>query len=140
MNTNEELLAMLKDVAKQLDDAANGRLFRVDGERVVIEDIDEYMEAHGIEDGEELELVTVANILDEDSLGDIRWEVNNKGEMFSGRVCTGFGGPNIYITDCEARGYWGFGGPVVVDLSDKASDDAWNYFADAWECAKCSFR
>lgn len=138
MNTNEELLAMLKDTAKQLDDAANGRLYRIDGERVVIEDVDEWLEAHDIE--EEPEVVTVADILSEDSLGDIRWEVNDRGEMFSGRVCTGFGGPNIYITDCEVRGYWGFSGPVVVDLSDKASDDAWDYFADAWDCAKCSFR
>ena len=138
MNTNEELLAMLKDTAKELDDAANGRLFLIDGERVVIEDVDEWLDAHDTD--EELEMVTVANILEEDSLGDIHWEVNNRGEMFSGRVCTGFGGPNIYITNCEVRGYWGFEGPVVVDLSDKAKNDAWDYFANEWECAKCSFR
>lgn len=133
MNTKTELFELCKDRAEELAHAAEGNLYLIDGCREVIKDLDAYMEAHEGED--EPQAVTVADILGEDSLGDLHFEVNQRGELYNGKTIVAFGGPNVWIDCDEVRGYWGTDEERYT-LSPNAREAVMDWFAEQWDCAR----
>ncbi len=135
-STNERLAAIVADRAEELNAAAVGNLYEIDDERKVIDDMDAWMDAHEGED--EPQAVSIARILEEDSLGDLHFEVNQRGEIYGGKTVVGYGGPNVWIASDEVCGYWG-ASEERRRLSPKARDEVMEWFEDQWNCAKSAW-
>ena len=82
--------------------------------------------------------VTLGDLLSEESLGDVRFEVNQNGDLFGGKIVVAFGGPNVWVADDEVRGYWG-GDESRRSLSTDASRAVFEWFEEQWACARQGF-
>ena len=76
-----------------------------------------------------LETMTDVN---DNSLGDIRFEVDRNMECCGGNVLLAFGGPNVWLHDDEICGYWG-GDTETWSLCSDARDALMEFFQEEWE-------
>lgn len=82
--------------------------------------------------------VSLRELLEEESLGDVRFEVNQSGDLFGGKIVVAFGGPNVWVADDEVRGYWGCD-ECRRSLSSDASRAVFEWFEEQWNCARQGF-
>lgn len=134
-STDEELHRMVKGIVDELEAAVAGNLYkRNDGEFEVIEDLDDWHEH--VDDGEDdPEQVTVADYIEERSLGDVRFEVDSSKKLYGGKVLFCYGGPNIWVTDDEVRGYWG-SSTVEMSLDSSTRSALYDWFDNMWDSVK----
>ena len=174
MSTRDELENIVRDTANQIEAAANGTLYDIDGTKTVIDDVDawkrdawlrrrkDYLDEHPeleeLTDKEITELldeevgaesdwdwrindpwqVSLRELLEEESLGDVRFDVNQNGDLFGGKIVVAFGGPNVWVADDEVRGYWG-SDECRRSLSTDASRAVFEWFEEQWACARQGF-
>ena len=169
---DEELRRMVREYALDIEAAAGGTLYKVDGEPTVIDDMDawkrnawehkkaEFLREHPFADpedketyGSEDEYVTdnigeaddiddpeqmsVMDYVNDNSLGDVRFEVDGKMECCGGKVLLAFGGPNVWLHDDEIRGYWG-GDTATWSLCSDARDALMEFFQEEWNMVRDS--
>ena len=91
-----------------------------------------------IDDIDDPEPVSVHDILSDDSLGDLRFEVNQRGEMLGAKTLVAWGGPNVWVSDDEVHGYWG-GDERVYNFNDETRNELYEIFNEYWECARRNF-
>ena len=170
---DEKLKEIVRSYAHDIEAAADGTLYKVNGEPTIIDDMDEwkqnewenlkakFLKEHPFTDpkdketyesedeyvidniGEvdeidEPEQMSITDYINDNSLGDIRFEVDRKMELYGGKVLLAFGGPNIWLHDDEIRGYWG-GDTETWSLCSDARDALMEFFQDEWEMV-CSSR
>lgn len=174
---DENLKSIVRSYALDIEAAADGTLYKVNGEPTVIEDIDdwkqkewerkkeefleEYEKNHGtreldfdpdlygteeefledeigtVDDVDEPEQMSVMDYVNDDSLGDVRFEVDGKMECYGGKVLLAFGGPNVWLHDDEIRGYWG-GDTETWSLCSDARDALMEFFQEEWNMVRDS--
>ena len=160
---------MVRSYALDIEAAADGTLYDVDGEPTIIDDIKgwkekewnrqkaEFLAKHpfgenpdNLEDYENEEEYVTYNIGDVDdidpeqmsvtdynnyhSLGDVRFEVNGKMELYGGKVLLACGGPTIWLADDEIRGYWG-SDTETWSLCSTARGALMEFFQEEWDMA-----
>ena len=169
---DEELKKMVRSYALDIEAAADGTLYKVNGEPTVIDDIDdwkqnewerkktEFLKEHPFTDLEDKktyesedeyvtdnigeaddidvpEQMSVMDYINDNSLGDIRFEVDRNMECCGGKVLLAFGGPNIWLHDDEIRGYWG-GDTETWSLCSDARDALMEFFQEEWGMVRVS--
>lgn len=165
---DESLHAQVKSIVDELEAAASGSLYEVDGDWKVIYDLDEWKEAEykkkadefiGSHDGTwdadlydsfdeymEDEIGTVDDVddpgevslgeyIDEQSLGDVRFEVDSEMTLHGGKVLFCFGGPNVWVADDEVRGYWG-SSRCEMSLDSETRSALFSWFEERWDMAR----
>lgn len=98
---------------------------------------EEYMvdEIGDVDDIDEPDNVSLADYIEQVSLGDTRFEVGSDKSLYAARVLAAFGGPNIWIADDEVRGYWGLS-TVTRGFSYSTERALFNYFEECWDVFK----
>ena len=169
---DSELKEIVRSYAHDIEAAADGTLYKVNGEPTVIDDIDdwkqkewdrqkaEFLKEHPFTDpegketyGSEDEYVTdnigdaddidvpeqmsVMDYVNDNSLGDVRFEVDGKMELYGGKVLLAYGGPNVWLHDDEIRGYWG-GDAETWSLCSGARDALMEFFQEEWNMVRDS--
>lgn len=164
---DEKLKEIVRSYAHDIEAAADGTLYKVNGEPTIIDDMDEwkqnewenlkakFLKEHPftdpkdketyesedeyvidnigeVDDIDEPEQMSITDYINDNSLGDIRFEVDRKMELYGGKVLLAFGGPNIWLHDDEIRGYWG-GDTETWSLCSDARDALMEFFQDEWE-------
>ena len=163
---DNELKEIVRSYAHDIEAAADGTLYKVNGEPTIIDDMDEWKqsewenlkaeflkkhpftdpedkEAYESEDeyitdniGEvdnidEPEQMSITEYINDNSLEDIRFEVDGKMELYGGKVLFAFGGPTVWLHDDEIRGYWG-GDTETWSLCSGACDALMEFFQEEW--------
>ena len=169
---DEELKEMVRSYALDIEAAADGTLYKVNGEPAVIDDIDdwkqkewerkktEFLKEHPFTDLEDKETyesedeyvtdnvgyvddidipdqMSVMDYINDNSLGDIRFEVDRNMECCGGKVLLAFGGPNIWLHNDEICGYWG-GDAETWSLCSDARDALMEFFQEEWNMVRDS--
>ena len=98
---------------------------------------DEYMEDEigTVDDVDEPDEVSLGEYIDKESLGDVRFEVDSSKELHGGKVLFCYGGPNIWVADDEARGYWGTS-TVEMSLDSDTRSALYSWFEEMWDNVK----
>ena len=163
---DEELKSIVRSYAIDIEAAADGTLYKVNGEPMIIDDMDEWKQSEWedlkaeflkkhpftepndkeiyesedeyvidnigeVDDIDEPEQMSITDYINDNSLGDIRFEVDGKMELYGGKVLLAFGGPNIWLHDDEIRGYWG-GDTETWSLCSNARDALKEFFQEEW--------
>lgn len=165
---DEELKEMVRSYALDIEAAADGTLYKVNGEPTVIDDIDDWKQKEwdrqkaeflakepfdsldpgdkelyenedeyvtdnigDVDDIDDPEQMSVMDYINDNLLGDIRFEVDRNMECCGGKVLLAFGGPNIWLHDDEIRGYWG-GDTETWSLCSDARDALMEFFQEEW--------
>lgn len=163
---NEGLKEKVRSYAADVEAAAAGTLYKVDGEPTAIDDMDEwkrselerlkdgFLKEHPFTDPEdketyesedeyvadnigdvddiyEPEQMSMTDYLNDNSLGDIRFEVDRNMECCGGKVLLAYGGPNVWLHDDEICGYLG-GDTETWPLSSAARDALMEFFQEEW--------
>ena len=163
---DKELKEIVRSYAADIEAAADGTLYKVNGEPTVIDDMDdwkqnewenlkaEFLKKHPftdpedketyesedeyvidnigeVDDIDEPEQMSITDYINDNSLGDIRFEVDGKMELYGGKVLLAFGGPNVWLHDDEIRGYWG-GDTETWSLYSGARDALMEFFQEEW--------
>ena len=84
-----------------------------------------------VDDIDEPERMSMTDYISDNSLGDVRFEVDGKMELYGGKVLLAFGGPNVWLHDDEIRGYWG-GDTETWPLCSDARDALMEFFRNEW--------
>lgn len=169
---DEELKSIVRSYALDIEAAADGTLYKVNGEPTVIDDLGdwkqnewerkktEFLREHPFTDPKDKEIyesedryvtdnigeaddiddpeqMSVTYYINDNSLGDVRFEVDGKMECCGGKVLLAFGGPNVWLHDDEIRGYWG-GDTETWSLCSDARDALMEFFQEEWETIRCS--
>ena len=77
------------------------------------------------------EQMSVMDYINDNSLGDVRFEVDGKMECCGGKVLLAFGGPNVWLHDDEICGYWG-GDTETWSLCSDARGAIMEFFQNEW--------
>ena len=160
------LKEIVRSYAHDIEAAADGTLYKVNGEPTIIDDMDEwkqnewenlkagFLKEHPFTDPEdketyesedeyvidnigevdsidEPEQMSITDYINDNSLGDIRFEVDRKMELYGGKVLLAFGGPNEWLHDDEIRGYWG-SDTETWSLCSDALDALMEFFQEEW--------
>lgn len=98
---------------------------------------EEYMvdEIGDADDIDEPDGVSLADYIERVSLGDMRFEVGSDKSLYGAKFLAAYGGPNIWISDDEVRGYWGCA-EVVRSLGYAAKQALFSYFEECWDVVK----
>lgn len=80
------------------------------------------------DDGEEHEAATLFDWVNR-QLGDIRYEIDQSGNVVGGKVLCSFGGPNIWACYDAIRAYWGTE-RAEVELPSRAADAMLDMFRE----------
>ena len=166
---DNELKEIVRSYALDIEAAADGTLYKVNGEPTIIDDMDEWKQSEWerlkdeflkehpftnkeayesedeyvtdnigeVDDIDEPEQMSITNYINDNSLGDIRFEVDGKMELYGGKVLLAFGGPNIWLHDDEIRGYWG-GDTETWSLCSDAREALMEFFQNEWEMVRDS--
>ena len=164
---DNELKEIVRSYAHDIEAAADGTLYKVNGEPTIIDDMDEWKQSEWenlkaeflkkhpfadhndkevyesedeyvideigeVDDIDEPEQMSITEYINDNSLGDIRFEVDGKMELYGGKVLLAFGGPNVWLHDDEIRGYWG-GDTETWSLCSDARDALMEFFQEEWE-------
>lgn len=163
---DEELRRVVREYVHDIEAAAGGTLYKVNGEPTIIDNIDdwkqnewerkktEFLREHpftdpddketyesedeyvtdnigDVDDIDDPEQMSVMDCIDDNSLGDVRFEVDGKMECFGGKVLLAYGGPNVWLHDDEICGYWG-GDTETWSLCSDARDALMEFFQEEW--------
>ena len=163
---DNELKEIVRSYAHDIEAAADGTLYKVNGEPTIIDDMDkwkqsewenlkaEFLKKHPfadhndkeayesedecvtdnigeVDDIDEPEQMSIIEYINDNSLGDIRFEVDGKMELYGGKVLLAFGGPTVWLHDDEIRGYWGCSTETWSLCSD-ARDALMEFFQEEW--------
>ena len=163
---DNELKEIVRSYASDIEAAADGTLYKVNGEPTIIDDIDEWKQSEWenlkakflkehpftdpddketyesedeyvidnigeVDDIDEPEQMSITDYINDNSLGDIRFEVDSRMELYGGKVLLAFGGPTIWLHDDEIRGYWGCDTETWSLCSD-AREALMEFFQDEW--------
>ena len=163
---DNELKEIVRSYAHDIEAAADGTLYKVNGEPTIIDDMDkwkqsewenlkaEFLKKHPfadhndkevyesedeyvideigeVDDIDEPEQMSITEYINDNSLGDIRFEVDGKMELYGGKVLLAFGGPTVWLHDDEIRGYWG-GDTETWSLCSDARDALMEFFQEEW--------
>ena len=163
---DNELKEIVRSYAYDIEAAADGTLYKVNGEPTIIDDMDEWKQSEWenlkaellkehpftdpedkeayesedeyvtdnigeVDDIDEPEQMSITDYINDNSLGDIRFEVDGKMELYGGKVLLAFGGPNVWLHDDEIRGYWG-GKTETWSLCSDARDARMEFFQEEW--------
>ena len=163
---DNELKEIVHSYAHDIEAAADGTLYKVNGEPTIIDDMDEWKQSEWenlkaeflkkhpfadhndkevyesedeyvideigeVDDIDEPEQMSITEYINDNSLGDIRFEVDGKMELYGGKVLLAFGGPNVWLHDDEIRGYWG-GDTETWSLCSDARDALMEFFQEEW--------
>lgn len=169
---DNELKEIVHSYAHDIEAAADGTLYKVNGEPTIIDDMDkwkqsewddlkaEFLKKHPftdpedkesyesedeyvidnigeVDDIDEPEQMSITDYISDNSLGDIRFEVDGKMELYGGKVLLAFGGPTVWLHDDEIRGYWGCDTETWSLCSD-ARDALMEFFQNEWEMVRDS--
>ena len=162
---DNDLQEIVRSYANDIEAAADGTLYKVNGEPTII-DIDdwkqnewerektEFLKEHpftdpedkeayesedeyvtdnigGVDDIDEPEQMSITDCSNDNSLGDIRFEVDGKMELYGGKVLLALGGPTVWLHDDEIRGYWGCDTETWSLCSD-AREALIEFFQNEW--------
>ena len=162
---DNDLQEIVRSYANDIEAAADGTLYKVNGEPTII-DIDdwkqnewerektEFLKEHPFTDPEdketyesedeyvidnigeaddidEPEQMSITDYINDNSLGDIRFEVDGKMELYGGKVLLALGGPTVWLHDDEIRGYWGCDTETWSLCSD-AREALIEFFQNEW--------
>lgn len=88
------------------------------------------------DDVDEPYTVSLGEYIDEQSLGDVRVEISlSDRSLVGGKVLFCYGGPNIWVSDDEVRGYWGVSScEMPLDYETRSALFSW--FEEQWDMAK----
>ena len=163
---DNELKEIVRSYAHDIEAAADGTLYKVNGEPTIIDDMDEWKQSEWenlkakflkehpfanpkdkeayesedeyvidnigeVDDIDEPEQMSITDYINDHSLGDIRFEFDEKMELYGGKVLLAFGGPNVWLHDDEIRGYWG-GDTETWSLCSDARDALMEFFQEEW--------
>ena len=163
---DNELKERVRAYAHDIEAAADGTLYKVNGEPTIIDDMDEWKKSEWenlkaeflkkrpfmdpsdkgvyesedeyvideigeVDDIDEPEQMSITEYINDNSLGDIRFEVDSKMELYGGKVLLAFGGPTVWLHDDEIRGYWG-GDTETWSLCSGARDALMEFFQEEW--------
>ena len=163
---DNELKEIVRSYAHDIEAAADGTLYKVNGEPTVIDDIDdwkqeewerrkaEFLREHpftdpgaketyesedeyvtdnigDVDDIDVPEQMSITDYINDNSLSDIRFEVDGNMECCGGKVLLAFGGPNVWLHDDEICGYWG-SNVETRSLCSDARDALMGFFQDEW--------
>ena len=163
---DNELKEIVRSYALDIEAAADGTLYKVNGEPTIIDDMDEWKQSEWenlkaeflkkhpftdpndkevyesedeyvideigeVDNIDEPEQMSITDYINDNSLGDIRFEVDEKMELYGGKVLIAFGGPNVWLHDDEIRGYWG-GDTETWSLCSDARDALMEFFQNEW--------
>lgn len=163
---DNELKEIVRSYAHDIEAAADGTLYKVNGEPTIIDDMDawkqsewenlkaEFLKKHPfmdpndkevyesedeyvideigeVDDIDEPEQMSITDYINDNSLGDIRFEVDGRMELYGGKVLLAFGGPNVWLHDDEIRGYWGCNTETWSLCSD-AREALMEFFQEEW--------
>ena len=169
---DNELKEIVRSYALDIEAAADGTLYKVNGEPTVIDDLDDWKqnewenlrakflkehpfvnpedkeayesedeyvidEIGEVDDIDEPEQMSITDYINDNSLEDIRFEVDGKMELYGGKVLLAFGGPTVWLHDDEIRGYWGCDTETWSLCSD-AREALMEFFQDEWEMVRDS--
>ena len=169
---DEELKSIVRSYVLDIEAAADGTLYKVNGEPTVIDDLGdwkqnewerkktEFLREHPFTDTDDKETyesedeyvtdnigevddidvpeqMSVMDYVNDNSLGDVRFEVDRNMECCGGKVLLAFGGPNIWLHNDEIRGYWG-GDTETWPLRSGARDALMEFFREEWETIRRS--
>lgn len=169
---DNELKEMVHSYARDIEAAADGTLYKVNGNPTIIDDIDDWKQEEWerlkaeflrknpftdpddkksyetedeyvtdnigeVDDIDEPEQMSLVDYINDNSLGDIRFEVDNHMECLGGQILLAFGGPNIWLHYDEVRGYWG-GDSETWFLRSDARDALMEFFQEEWEAVRGS--
>ena len=169
---DNELKEIVRSYAHDIEAAADGTLYKVNGEPTIIDDMDEWKQSEWenlkaeflkkhpftdpedkeayesedeyvidnigeVDDIDEPEQMSITDYINDNSLGDIRFEVDGKMELYGGKVLLAFGGPNVWLHDDEIRGYWG-GDTETWSLCSGARDALMEFFQEEWRMVRDS--
>ena len=87
------------------------------------------------DDVDEPDEVSLSEYIEEQSLGDVRFEVDSDLDLNGGKVLFVYGGPNIWVADDEVRGYWG-ASTVEMSLDSQTRSALYDWFDDLWTAKK----
>ena len=76
-----------------------------------------------------------AKYQNQESLGDVRFEVDAEKNLSGGRVLFTYGGPNIWVHDDEVCGYWGVS-QCTMPLDSETRSALWDWFEEQWDMIK----
>ena len=160
------LKGIVRSYAHDIEAAADGTLYKVNGEPTIIDDMDEWKQSEWenlkaeflkkhpftdpedkeayesedeyvtdnigeVDDIDEPEQMSITEYINDNSLEDIRFEVDGKMELYGGKVLFAFGGPTVWLHDDEIRGYWG-GDTETWSLCSDARDALMEFFQEEW--------
>ena len=169
---DSELKEIVRSYAHDIEAAADGTLYKVNGEPTVIDDIDdwkqeewkrrktEFLKEHPFTDPDDKEAyesenayvtdnigdvddidvpeqMSVMDYVNDNSLSDVRFEVDGNMECCGGKVLLAFGGPNVWLHDDEICGYWG-GGTETWSLCPDARGALMEFFREEWNTVRDS--
>ena len=169
---DSELKEIVRSYAVDIEAAADGTLYNVNGNPTVVEDLDgwkqdewerkktEFLKEHPFTDPDDKktyesedeyvtdnigeaddidvpEQMSVTDYVNDNSLGDVRFEVDGKMECCGGKVLLAFGGPNVWLHDDEICGYWG-GNTETWSLCPDARDALMEFFQEEWNMVRDS--
>lgn len=99
---------------------------------------EEYMEDEigTADDIEEPEQVSLSEYIDNESLGDTVFEVNQSKEFQGARTLVACGGPTIWITDESVRGYWS-SERIEMPLDSATAGELYAIFEEQWSQIIC---
>ena len=163
---DNELKEIVRSYAHDIEAAADGTLYKVNGEPTIIDDMDEWKQSEWenlkaeflkkhpftdpedkeayesedeyvtdnigeVDDIDEPEQMSITEYINDNSLGDTRFEVDERMELYGGKVLLAFGGPTVWLHDDEIRGYWGCSTETWPLCSD-ARDALMEFFQEEW--------
>lgn len=169
---DSELKEIVRSYAHDIEAAADGTLYKVNGEPTIIDDMDEwkqdewerkkteFLKEHPFTDPEDKETyesedeyvadnigdvddidvpeqMSVMDYVNDNSLSDVRFEVDEDMECCGGKVLLAFGGPNVWLHDDEICGYWG-GDTETWSLCSDVRGALMEFFQEKWNAVRDS--
>ena len=166
---DKKLKSIVRSYALDIEAAAGGTLYKVNGEPTVIDDIDDWKQKEldrqkaeflakepfdsldpedkelyededryvtdNIGDVDDIDVpkqMSVTDYINDNLLGDVRFEVNRDMECYGGKVLFAYGGPTVWLHDDEICGYWG-GDTETWSLCSDARDALMEFFQEEGE-------
>ena len=108
-----------------------------DMDRELYDDYQEWMEDEigTVDDVDEPDEVSLSEYIDDQALGDVRFEVDPEKTLYGGKILFCCGGPNIWVADDEVRGYWGCSS-CEMSLDSETRSALWSWFEEQWDAVK----
>jgi len=110
---------------------------KFDSEEMGFDTYEEWMEDEigTADDVEEPDEMSIYEYIDKQSLGDVRFEVDENLDLDGGKVLFCCGGPTVWVHDDEVCGYWG-SESVEMSLDSDTRSQLYSYFDELLSWAK----